>query len=183
MNNCSIDFVIALIALVLSGINSIIYFYNYILRPRPKLRVRITATQQFELPEKVNINGRTIATTLEPIVQITITNFGEVPRNIETLILNFHGFKVNNNSDIPFFIHKNEVSFPYELLSGKQFNYPIDANRITSWVSAKQQSNLYFRIIVIDTCGKRFVSNKLFIRDVIDMVNKAQKYKEQYLEL
>ena len=167
----SLQVQISICALLFSLLSITISVYDKIIRNIPKFKVEINVVHQFEIGD--------IKNTIEVIIDINITNVGHIVRDIEAPIVRFYGFTVNGKKEFSIYVPTMMVNFPKEIDFGKRFKYPFVAERIMKLVGELETGRKAIRVLIYDTHGRKYLSNRIRIDEIKKMIIEKEEMKNR----
>ena len=163
--------IVSIIAVGIALISLSWNIFAAILRNRPSLNVRFSVLQQMISNMTGGLDNPV------PMFTIKITNTGFTVRDIERPTFKLIGFTLNGNNAFNVVSMRNPVNFPQEIQPGKRFCYDILVYSFMEKFKTEITSKAKLRIIVADTYGRKYRSNKIKISEIEKQVRVAQHFE------
>ena len=150
---------IVVIATITATITVLTFIINYLLKPfykriqrsLAKIKVDLGMSLQFMVPSSFG------ASTLPPLVTVKVTNRDRISRYIQSPTIRT---SKKINGDRYFSVPTSKGTFPKKLEPGEQVTFEYDSVSINNQLLVHLNSADKIGIIITDTTGKKYKSNR-----------------------
>ena len=165
------------IGAVIATIAVLTFIINFVLKPlftqiwRAFAKIRVTLGMSHQIAQ--DIVGTSV---LPPLITVTITNRDRITRYIQNPL-----FKTSKKIDGEnyFVVPKSKRSFPKKLEPGEQLTLDFDSMLLYNQILKYLKSKNKIGIIVRDTTGKHYKSNKFTVGHITGHSNVANQLNRE----